>query len=135
MIYFTKHKAVFMGGFILLTILLLSGYLVSTTSHFSVITNLAMYLFPSKPKPLVNVPPKVITPTHIYTITSITSNDIYMATTSGTFDLPYTTMTVEIYKGVDRTFPKLFVSELKVGDKVTMELIPGKSATPFVYQL
>ena len=67
-----------------------------------------------------------------YKVKAISPSEVVLATDRGDFILPYNIMAVTVYKGPTKESPKIPLSELKVGDNVNMEFVPGKSASLFV---
>jgi len=67
-----------------------------------------------------------------YTVKSITPEQIVLNGQNGDFTLPNDPSIVTVYKGPTKESPKMELSQLKVGDTLNMEFIPGKSATLFV---
>ena len=67
-----------------------------------------------------------------YKVKSITGEMIVLNGQNGDFTLPNDPSAITVYKGPTKESPKMELSQLKVGDTVNMEFVPGKSATLFV---
>jgi hypothetical protein len=67
-----------------------------------------------------------------YTVKSITSTRIVLTGKNGDITYSNDPAMLEVFKGDSKRSPKMDLSELKVGDTVKVEFIPGKSATFFV---
>jgi len=75
---------------------------------------------------------KVVKVSFSYKVKSIASDELVLTGNRGDFTLPYDSLRVTVYKGTSIKSPKMELNQLKVGDTVNMEFIPGKSATLFV---
>lgn len=75
---------------------------------------------------------KVVKVSFSYKVKSIASDELVLTGNRGDFTLPYDSLRVTVYKGASIKSPKMELNQLKVGDTVNMEFIPGKSATLFV---
>lgn len=71
----------------------------------------------------------------VYSITSITAEAIVLDGDSGEFVLPNDPAKVTVYGGPTKESPMLSLTDLKVGNRVNLEFVPGQSATLFVSQI
>jgi len=68
----------------------------------------------------------------IYKVKAVTDQTITLTGEMGDFRLPNDPLAVSVYKGPTTASPKMGLSQLKVGDKVNVEFIPGKSASLYM---
>ena len=87
---------------------------------------------PNQEQPIVPDSNKVYKVDFAYTVKSITPEQIVLNGQNGDFTLPNDPSIVTVYKGPTKESPKMELSQLKVGDTLNMEFIPGKSATLFL---
>lgn len=71
----------------------------------------------------------------VYNITSITAETIVLDGDNGEFVLPNDPAKVVVYGGPTKESPMLSLTDLKVGNRVNLEFVPGQSATLFVSQI
>lgn len=79
--------------------------------------------------------PAVVRPDFTYKVKSISPDTIILQGERGDFSLPNDVARVKAYAGITSESPELPLAQLKVGDNVNMEFVPGKSATLFVSQM
>jgi hypothetical protein len=75
---------------------------------------------------------EVVKVAFVYTVKSITAKTITINGAKGDFRLPNDPKIITVYKGPSKDSPKLELSQLKVGDALNMEFVPGVSADLFL---
>ena len=92
-------------------------------------------------QPVVGTPvagsmePQVVKPDFAYKVKSIDATTVVLEGSNGEFILPADVMSVKVYAGLTKESPAMALTDLKVGDSLNMEFIPGKSADLFVSQM
>lgn len=79
--------------------------------------------------------PEVVAPVKVsfsYKVKSISSEEIILNGLKGDFGLPNDPAFVLVYNGPTKSSPIMNLSDLKVGDNLNMEFVPGESAILFV---
>ncbi len=86
--------------------------------------------------PIVGSPEtQVVKPDFAYTVKSIDATTIVLEGLNGEFILPTDAMSVKAYAGLTKDAPAMALTDLKVGDSLNMEFIPGQSADLFVSRM
>lgn len=91
--------------------------------------------------PVVSVPggvteePKFIKPDFSYTVKSISSDVIVLDGKNGEMNLSNDPTKVTAYAGPSKDSPKMELSQIKVGDLVNLEAVPGQQVWLFVSQM
>ena len=68
----------------------------------------------------------------IYKVKAITDQTITLNGEMGDFRLPNDPLIVAVYKGPTAASVKMQLGQLKVGDRVNVEFVPGKSASLYM---
>ena len=83
---------------------------------------------------VTNIAPesKLVKVDFAYQVKSITAGAIVLTGKNGEFTLPNDASKVEVYNGPTKESVKISLADLKVGNNLNMEFVPGKSASLFV---
>lgn len=76
--------------------------------------------------------PALVKPDFTYKVKSVSAETIVLQGKNGDFTLPNDSASVQVYAGPTKESAVLPLSQLKVGDNVNIEFVPGESASLFV---